>query len=296
MSTKQAPILVGIDFSASSSEVLKQAAHISSVWDSPVIAVHILDSSALEHWSARGSSLGSEDELKAQARERLESLASDCEGLKDLQFEVAIGEPAGELAKLAEEKDAWLLVIAANDRTKDRLGSVASRCVRKVKCDVMIERKWHRGHFEKIIVCTDLKGNKDPVLERAIKVASANKATLEIVHVAYPPERDYWGEQYEADRPAQGLSYAQRVRAETKERLERCCSTHEEQLSAIKHETRVIESTHPAIALNSHIASSGAQLVVLGTRHKGKIAGFFGGTNAERLMHDVPVSVLAVRV
>jgi nucleotide-binding universal stress UspA family protein len=36
--------------------------------------------------------------------------------------------------------------------------------------------------------------------------------------------------------------------------------------------------------------------VVLGTRGHSRLASYFIGTNAERLLHDATVSVLAVRV
>jgi nucleotide-binding universal stress UspA family protein len=38
-----------------------------------------------------------------------------------------------------------------------------------------------------------------------------------------------------------------------------------------------------------------ADLVVMGTRGHSKLASYFIGTNAERLLQDLPVSVLAVR-
>jgi nucleotide-binding universal stress UspA family protein len=67
-------------------------------------------------------------------------------------------------------------------------------------------------------------------------------------------------------------------------------------LAGIEHVPVILESISSSLALTHHVQDSGADLVVLGTRGHSRLASFFIGTNAERLLHDATVSVLAVRV
>jgi nucleotide-binding universal stress UspA family protein len=63
----------------------------------------------------------------------------------------------------------------------------------------------------------------------------------------------------------------------------------------VRFETLVLESEMPSVAITTHVKFSGADLVVMGTRGHSPMASYFLGTNAERLLHDASVSVLAVR-
>lgn len=287
------PIVAGIDFSAPSSAVLRHAVHAAGLGKCPVVAVHVLDASRLSHRFATGG----EPEatlLTGQALARLRSLAEAHAPGADVAFEVRTGRPAEELHRFVGERGASLLVIAANDLTKKRLGSIASRCVRSAPCDVLVLRDWQEGDFSKIMVCTDFSETSAHALERGVELARAHGATLEIVHVMYPPSLDVWGEvlEHAMDAPT---SYADECREKAKRSMEDFLAPRREALSEVPHTTVMLESATPSSALTNHAADSGADLVLLGTRGMSRLAGLFLGTNAERLLHDAPVSVLAVR-
>ncbi len=72
-------------------------------------------------------------------------------------------------------------------------------------------------------------------------------------------------------------------------------AAHKDRLAALDFTSTILVSVASAEALNSQARVTGADLVVVGTRGLSKIEGLFIGTNAERLLHDVSVSVLAVR-
>ncbi|MEX1115346.1 MAG: universal stress protein, partial [Akkermansiaceae bacterium] len=288
------PVIAGIDFSAPSNFVLRHAVRLAGFSGVPVIAVHVLDSGRLAHWAASaGGGVAAETILK-QAEEKLAALIQEEAAGTQIRNEVRSGRAADELQRAIEENAAGVLVIAANDLSKNRLGSVASRCVRTAPCDVLVLRDWQEGDFEKIVVCTDFSATAGRALERGIALAVANNASLEIVHVMYPPTMDPWGKtlDYAMDSPT---PYAEEARTRVQQRMKTFLAPHADPLSAVFHNEVILESSSASAALTDHIRESGADLVVLGTHGLTRIAGLFLGTNAEALLQEATVSVLAVR-
>ena len=69
----------------------------------------------------------------------------------------------------------------------------------------------------------------------------------------------------------------------------------ESALEGIRYETTILESQLPSVAITDYVRSNSSDLVVLGTQGQSKLASYFIGTNAERLINDAPVSVYAAR-
>lgn len=289
------PVIAGIDFSAASPSVLRHAVHVARRSGGPVIAVHVLDAGGLAHRAASGGSNPARELLEAQARRKMEGLIAAEGPGAEVRIELRGGRPAEEIQALVTETGASLLVIAANDLTKKRLGSIASNCVRTAPCDVLVIRDWQEDDFARIVVCVDFSPASSRALERAITLAAEQGARLEVVHVMYPPSRDIWGEvlDHQADSP---LSYAEECFEKVNRDMKAFLAPHAVGLAGIEHVPVILESVSSSLALTHHVQDSGADLVVLGTRGHSRLASFFIGTNAERLLHDATVSVLAVRV
>ncbi len=289
-----APIVAGIDFSAPSTAVLRHAVHAAGLSGAPVIAVHVIDSGILSHRFNSARSSNAVEQIKAQAERKLDDLVAAYGSNSNVRTEVRFGRPADELSSVVKDAGAGLLVIAANDLTKKRLGSIASRSVRSAPCDVMVLRDWHDENFSKILVCTDFSPTAGHALGRGIALAAAYGATLEIVHVMYPPSRDVWGEVLD-HKSNSDISYAEECQIEIRKEMTAFTAPFKAELETIQHEIVILDSVVPSVALTHHVQDCGADLVVLGTRGLSRIAGLFLGTNAERLLHDAAVSVLAVR-
>jgi nucleotide-binding universal stress UspA family protein len=288
------PIIAGIDFSAPSNFVLRHALRMAGFSGVPVIAVHVLDSGRLAHWAASaGGSAGTEKILR-QAEAKLAELVKREAAGADVRSEVRSGRAADELQRAVEENGAGVLVIAANDLSKNRLGTVASRCVRSAACDVLVVRDWQEGDFEKIVVCTDFSATAGRALECGILLAVANHASLEIVHVMYPPTMDPWGETLDHAMDS-ATPYAEESRSRVRQRMENFLAPHVDALVAVPHQEVILESGSASAALTAHIRQREADLVVLGTHGLTRLAGLFLGTNAEALLNEATVSVLAVR-
>lgn len=291
---KQKIMVVGIDFSDSSPMVLRHALASAKSRSARLIAVHVLDKSQLEFRQASGLGELNPDGLKAKAEKKFEALlAGKADGV-DVEFMVKAGKPADELCQVVKDSGAEVLVISANDMTKARLGSIAARCVRMAACDVLVLRDWQGGDFKKIVVCTDFSKTADQAIERAAEVAKRDGALLEIVNVMFPPGLDTWGEVLE--HAADSVStYAEECRATVEAQMKKCIERHQAALSGVRVETLILESEMASVAITTHVKFIGADLVVMGTRGHSSLASYFLGTNAERLLQDAPVSVLAVR-
>jgi nucleotide-binding universal stress UspA family protein len=288
------PIIAGIDFSASSPFVLRHAVHVAALKGVPVVAAHVLDAGRMAQLAGDGADNSRVDMIFRKAKEKLETLVETHAPGAEVIVETRIGKAADVLQNLVAEHSAALLVIAANDLTKKRLGTVASRCVRNADCDVLVLRDWQEGAFKQIGVCTDFSATATKALERGIELAKVNGASLEIVHVIYPPKLDPWGESMVHPMDAQ-TPYADECHTYAQRRMESFLAPHAEALASLRHEELVLESQATAIALTSHFRAVGTDLVVLGTHRLSRMAGFFLGTNAENLLHEATVSVLAVR-
>lgn len=291
---KHFTIVVGIDFSDSSPIVLRHALESAESQNAKLVAVHVLDQGLLEFREASGAGKVSVDLLKSQAAEKFKALLSNKAVGCEVDFLVRSGKPADELCAVAKELGAGVMIISANDMTKRRLGSIAARCVRMSPCDVLVLRDWHGGNFQKMVVCTDFSKTADHAIARAGAIAKRHEALLEIVNVMYPPDRDTWGEVLDHKADSQ-KTYADECREVVDDQIKKCVERNAAALEGVRYERLVLESEMPSVAITAHVQSIGADLVVLGTRGHSPIASYFLGTNAERLIQDAPVSVLAVR-
>ena len=288
------PIVVGIDFSPASPNVLKLAAGIAATAGVPLVVSHVIDSNRLSFWLAGRPEKQGSGQLEQAAREKLEALVAGEPSAEGAELVVTSGRPSEAMQSVIDEKGAGLLVVAANDSTKKRLGMTASRCVRIAHCDVLVLRDWQDRNFSKIVACVDLSGSSQKVIEKAIATAKHCKASLDIVHVIFPPERDMWGEAVESEETKEGFVTHARNRAH--EALDYALEPFQDQLDGITIEAKVLESTDPSMRLTHYAEEVGADLVILGTRGHSNLGAYFLGTNTERLLQDAPLSVLAVRV
>jgi len=291
---KHITIIAGIDFSDSSSIVLRHALHAAQSADVTVIAVHVLETNRQEYREASGQTKASFEVLKCQADDRFAQLLSGKSNGTHVEFIVKQGKPVDELNLLAKNMGAAFLILSANDMTKKRLGSVAAKCVRTAPCDVMILRDWQGGAFKKIVACTDFSETADRAIARAASLANRHGAALEIINVMYPPSRDSWGKvlDHAADSP---VTYEEECRSRMNKKMEQCLKRSASALEGVSYEAVILESQMPSVAITEHVRSNGSDLVVMGTQGQSQLASYFIGTNAERLIQDAPVSVFAVR-
>ncbi len=283
------PVVAAVDLTPTSAAVLRQAAEIATTEGVPLFVVHVVFPGLLPHRPGCRPAAKVIDAARYRAEADLADLVRQLDLEVPMRQIVLVGRPPDELQQLIQREQAGLLVISANKPGQKRLGSIASRCVRTVDCDVLLMRERPGASFRHIVACLDLSPASGPVLARATE-AARDGAHLDLSHVTFPTDKELWPEDLDAEQTATER------RDSTNQALQRVVGEFTEELSSIDHQVRILDSPVPSVALTCHITDSGADLVVLGTRGHSKLGAMFFGTNAERLLHDVPASVLAVRI
>jgi nucleotide-binding universal stress UspA family protein len=145
-------VLVGIDFSALTPEVLATAANLARSEKSELHVVHVLPHSA--DGASRGEGVLRLTNLGDDVRARLALLATQVpEDVKRIDLHIRLGRPDVEIAQLASDIGADFIVVGTHSQsTIDRLvlGSVAESLVRHARCPVMTYRSKSGPPWEQI--------------------------------------------------------------------------------------------------------------------------------------------------
>jgi nucleotide-binding universal stress UspA family protein len=134
------PIIVPWDFSEMSRDALDKAVEMAGS-NEQVEVVHVTPYPSAMEPSVVWGTYNEED-----IREKLfESFQKEVPAAKypGINFTAFFGDPGGQIAKFAKEKNAGLIVISSHGRTGVKrllLGSVAERVVRLAPCPVIVLR------------------------------------------------------------------------------------------------------------------------------------------------------------
>src|SRR5574341_1633256 len=140
-------ILCPVDFSETARAAMDTAIELASKLDAEVVLVHAYPIPG--YTFPDGSAVASArmlQELADEAARHLEEgrdLAAKA-GAKKVSVEAAVGDPAGEIVRVAQEKQIDLVVMGTHGRTGIEhalMGSIAERVVRRAKCPVLTVRK-----------------------------------------------------------------------------------------------------------------------------------------------------------
>jgi nucleotide-binding universal stress UspA family protein len=141
-------IICGVDGSPDSLAALEVAAQLANRLGSTLILAHVAESEYVPYAAAYpfgGTSgpiaVAKEVESETEAAARLLGLVAVNAGLADAERRVAIGQPAEQLAELADEEDAELIVIGSRGQGALKsafLGSVSYSLVGIAPCPVLI--------------------------------------------------------------------------------------------------------------------------------------------------------------
>ena len=131
-------VLVPFDFSDESIEAVKVGVAVAEHKDD-VHVLHVLLELPATDPVAVWDGLNDE-RRKNTTRDSMEKALAEA-GIKDVQINATIGNPAQVIADLADEIEAGLIVIPSHGYTGVKrlfLGSVAERVVRLAKCPVLV--------------------------------------------------------------------------------------------------------------------------------------------------------------
>jgi nucleotide-binding universal stress UspA family protein len=140
-------ILCPVDFSETARAAMETAIELAAKFDAEVLLVHAYPIPG--YTFPDGSAVASSRMLQELADEATRHLEEWRElavkaGAKKVSVETSVGDPAGEIVRIASEAKADLVVMGTHGRTGIEhalMGSIAERVVRRAKCPVLTVRK-----------------------------------------------------------------------------------------------------------------------------------------------------------
>ena len=132
-------ILVGLDLSEESAQVLQKAQSFANDCGAEISLAHIVEPLAFAYGGDMPIDLSeAQSAMEEQAKKRLEKLAREYSIQPRGQI-IAVGSTASELHRLAEEYHADLIVVGSHGRhgLALLLGSTANGVLHGAKCDVL---------------------------------------------------------------------------------------------------------------------------------------------------------------
>lgn len=287
-------IIVGIDFTPSCRNALREAARRASLDHATVTALHVMDE-FLVHELKKALSQD-EAAIRADWETRLKTFVEESDvGGAHIATEVRIGSAFAELVEACHAHAADLLIMGAKGSHggTNRIGIIAARCVRKAPIDVLIVREDAQGPFKHVVACVDFSENSAKAVQYALHLAAQDKADVDCLFVyqsAMAMSVDYGG--YAPPIPIgpddEALKSWQRD-------LESFVSQLTRSSPDVKVRSLVKERLNIRETILDHVTESKADLVVLGTRGKSGLRELLIGTTAEKIIQHAHCSILAVK-
>lgn len=296
-------IVVGIDFSEQSRRALEEAIRIARWSRATVHIVHVIDAPTAEDIVDAAGIVGINDVAEfthphvvdfAQSVTELNLLTHESDVRRvPVEVQVRVGHPYSELAAVARETGAELLVLGAcgAGEAAAGLGALATKCVRKAAPAVLLVRGQQCGPFRRIVAAVDHSLTSARVLDDALRLACQDQARLDVLHVYQPPWEltRYWPR---ADAPG---AIRENVAAALQARMTELVAPFEPELRYVHAEPRTLAATDCKRGIIEFVRAVQADLVVLGTRGRTQDDGFSIGTTAESVVREAPCSVLVIK-
>ncbi len=284
-------ILVGVDFSECSRCALEHAVRLARWNNAGLNVIHVMDSSSLDNLNSK---LPPElDELRRLNREhaigRLANWTKESGAPEGHSREVMNGAPLELLLQESRSRRIDLLVLGI---TGDSLllygaGTLATKCLRKSATKVLLVKQTHPRPFRRIVACVDFSETSKEVVKQALRVAGQDQADLHFLHVL---QAGWTGWNSHANVSAL-VDFEKNVRALLENNLRQFTAAPQE-CSAICSVTRAKTHGH---GIAEYCRSVDADLVVLGARGQTTLNYVLLGSTVERLLREIPCSMLVVR-
>lgn len=284
-------ILVGVDFSECSRCALEQGVRMARWNNASLSAIHVVDSP--EQDSSLPELQPKLDAWRRLNREhaisRLGDWAREAGAPAGHKCEVMDGTPLDVLLEQTRSRQIDLLVLGI---TGDSLlpygaGTLATKCLRKTATKVLLVKQTHPRPFRRIVACVDFSEISKEVVKQALRVAGQDHSELHFLHV-FQAEWKNWSS---SDQFSAVADFEKGCSALLKGNLHQFTNLPEE-TPAIYSVTQAQTHGH---GIAEYCRNVDADLVVLGTRGRTKLPYILLGSTVERLLREIPCSVLAVR-
>jgi nucleotide-binding universal stress UspA family protein len=121
-------VLAAVDLSDASVPLARVAREIARAMDVPLVLLHVIEPVRL-HWRGLRAIPSIASERRDRAERRLDSIATNAGSGGRVEALVVLGEPSEEIAKVAHDRDAGLIILGlhASPLRGPRMGSVTYR-------------------------------------------------------------------------------------------------------------------------------------------------------------------------
>lgn len=232
--------------------------------------------------------------LGEAGRAALDALVTEAIGAgRTARLEVTDRRAWLALLQAAARGESGLVVVGKRDAlqgpTERRLGSVATKLVRKCPAPVWAVRPGHDLDHKLVLAATDLTPVGDRALGWAASVARWRSAALHVVHAwRLDPEQRQLAKDLD---PAEWATTLEGLRADVRAAvLERC-----EGLELSEEPTLHLSRKTPASAIREAVEHLVPDLLVMGSLSRGGRAGVLVGETAERLVARLDCSMLVLK-
>jgi nucleotide-binding universal stress UspA family protein len=280
-------ILVGTDGSDGSRAAVRWAAREAERRDALLRVVHAFD----WEWHAARYTVGSEylDVARQHADAVIANATDEARGVAPaihIKADAVIGNPVPQL--LDSAADADLLVVGNRGRggfASLLLGSVSQRLALHASCPVVVVR----GDSDAGVVAVGVDDSPaaEQVLDAAFTAATERGCGVVVIHTYLPPTPLWLASDVsavEVETPEQD--------AIERERLEKQLVPWREKFPDVPVETVISHDSAAGVLVG---VSKTAQLVVVGSRGHGALAGALLGSTGMQLVHHAHCPVLIVR-
>ena len=310
-------VVIGIDFSSFSQVALAQAKRMARWNQTDLHLIHVVDKQVVSDLRrALAQPLAQVTEhVHKTTQERIQQLFSadplerrhEPPGAKsgdfaerrvrderriELMVDIVVGSPYQEIVERIEDVNADLLMLGSNGASDPRqgIGDLATKCVRKAPCRVMIVREAHAKPFTGVVACVNFAEESSQVVQQAIRVAQQDNAKLHVVHMFAPP----WDVlHYRSPTAASSPDFQKQYRENLYAELQQYLRDNADDIASVQVECQLTECQQPAEGIIEYVEKTAADLVVVGTRRRAKT--ILLGTQAERIVQQTPVSVLVIK-
>lgn len=275
-------ILLATDLSARSDRAMDRAIMLAKREGAEMVALHVLEPTPDNRFYPRTRPLS---DLAAIARAQVCHDLGEC--ADEVQVRIEDGDPAEVIERVVREHQSTLVVVgvARVERLgRFTLGKTVERLVRSVEAPLLIVTDRPRGPYRRVCVAVDFT----PVSAEALRLTAALFPDQRITALhGYQPLAKY------------GLSDAEKHAAQFREMAERELEEWLDQ-AGISAEVRElvdkrIELGDPSRAIRDAAANHDFDLVVIGTRGRGRISELLVGSVAKQILAELPCDALFVR-
>ncbi|MFC9517056.1 universal stress protein [Nocardiaceae bacterium NPDC056970] len=278
-----APIVVGVDGSASARDAVRWAAREASVRGDPLLLVTSVTTGGI------GMSSPFTDDLRINSEHALQEAVALAEavGPTDTSTEMVTLTPVHAL--MNHEGAARMIVLGTRglgEFTGGLVGSVTSAIVHHAACPVVVVAGWPRPgepDFDgPVVVGVDGTETSEPAVEAAFAEAALHGADLVALHA--------WSDRTLPDGPLP-TAWSDIADAEQRKLSERLAPWRDK-FSAVSVK-QVIVQDRPA--RNLLMRGAGARLIVVGSRGRGGFHGMTLGSTSAALLRTVTIPLMVVR-